>query len=197
MAARIKSLAHFSFFITSYLPLFLLIIAKQLKANFEFLHFGDFTFKAFLLLISKFGMSIFFLLISIYGLIGLVATLKNISKNSDNGMPSEIVEIKNISSESINYIATYIIPFVFQKFDLIDTLSIFVLLSIIYCIYIRSNLLAINPLLSIRYTIFEAKIKDGKNIRSGIIISKNHLLKEGSQILAYEFTYKIFYVKER
>ena len=62
---------QFSLFSTSYFPLFLLIIVKQVSQNFEFLYWGELNTDALKIFFLNFGISTILILISIYGLIGI------------------------------------------------------------------------------------------------------------------------------
>ena len=111
IANNLERKAQFALFVTSYLPLFILIIFKQIYKNFLYLKWGGFDLTSINLFIEKFGLSIILSFVSIYGYYGAMKTLKNIHKSAENGFPVKITDIENKNSESIGYIATYIIPF--------------------------------------------------------------------------------------
>ena len=58
-------------FVTSYIPLFMLIIIRQLSINKDYLYFQTPSKESLYCLISKFGFSICLMTISLVGLIGL------------------------------------------------------------------------------------------------------------------------------
>ena len=190
----LHGIAQFSLFVTSYLPLFFLIIIRQLVLNFSFLNFGGFTFNASIIFFQKFGISALLIAISIIGFWGFIQTISNIEANAENGFPVKIIDISNKNGEAIGYIATYIIPFLFQNLNnWIDFLSITFLLLVIYRIYINSTLLLINPILSFKYSIFEIEYLEGDRSKRGLIISKDKYLPDDSEIKIYEIGYKLYY----
>ncbi len=152
----LHSLAQFALFVSSYLPLFILIIARQVSENFSFLHWGGFTKKSIYAFATNFGLSSVLFFVALIGWFGFKKTLSNIEEVAKNGFPVIIKDVKNKNSEAIGYIATYIIPFLFQSFNSwFECFSVLFLLVIIYRIYINSSLLLINPFLSIWYAIYE------------------------------------------
>lgn len=195
--AHVNSLhkwANFSLFVTSYTPLFILISLKQLHNNYQYLHWGGLNNSSFFLYMEKFALTTIFLLVVIFGLLGTKRTLNNINKRAKNGFPVTVVDLKNKNSESVNYIATYIIPFAFQAFsswfELVSTIAI---ISVIYRIYVNSSLILVNPLLSFKYGLFEIQFKEGNNLRNGMIISPNKFLTEDEIVQLYPIGHKMYY----
>ena len=196
---NLKRIAQFVLFVTSYLPLFILVIVRQIYENISFLYFGGFSIEAFTVFLQKFGLSFFLLLISFFGILGCYLIFKNLEKDATNGDNVTVQNINNKNGESIGYIATYIIPFLFQNFSNSYELFAFVfVMFIIYRIYINSNLILINPTLSFKYSIFEIeyKLQNGK-VKNGLIISKNRYLEEDTIIKIYEIGFKLYYCKSK
>ena len=197
IANNLQRKAQFALFVTSYLPLFVLLIFKQIYTNFSFLNWGGVNASSLNLLMEKFGLSIILTVVSIYGYYGAMKTLRNIHKASDNGFPVKITDIKNKNSESIGYIATYIIPFAFQNFDnWLELISICFIIYIIYRVYINSSLLLINPVLNLKYSIFEFEFEEAKKKKNGILISKNNELQEDDFVKLYSIGNKMYYSKK-
>ena len=197
IANNLERKAQFALFVTSYLPLFVLIVFKQVYTNFRFLNWGGFSGSSLNLLMEKFGLSIILTVVGIYGYHGAMKTLKNIHKASDNGFPVKITDIKNKNSESIGYIATYIIPFAFQNFDnWLELISICFIIYIIYRVYINSSLLLINPVLNLKYSIFEFEFEEASKNKNGILISKNNELQEDDFVKLYSIGNKMYYSKK-
>jgi hypothetical protein len=191
---NLHGLAQFVLFISSYLPLFLLIIVRQVSENSFFLHWGGFTYLAIKILVIKFGLSFILCFTSLFGLFGYWKTLRNIEEVSKNGKPVIIKDVKNKNSEAIGYIATYIIPFLFQSFNgWFECLSVLFLMAIIYRIYINSSLLLINPLLSFKFAIYEIEYLDHNKNRTGLIISRNKCLQDDANIKIYEIGHKLYF----
>lgn len=187
-------LAQFTLFVSSYLPLFFLIMLRQLSENWEFFHWAGFTLNGFYTLIIKFGLSSVLLIVSIIGGFGYIQTLRNIEEVAKNGFPVKVKDVKNKNSESIGYIATYIIPFLFQSFSSwFECFSVLFLMAIIYRIYINSSLLLINPLLSFQFAIYEIEYEENKKTKNGIIISRNKYLDDDSSIKLYEIGHKLYF----
>lgn len=184
-------------FLTSYSPLFVCIIVRQLYYNRSFLHFAGFNKTGILCLLQKFGLSIFlgFLLaLVILGTIIFIKKLRSISKNGNN---VTVKSISNKNAESIGYIATYIIPFLFQSFDeLGDIIPLLILLIIIYRIYVTSSLLLVNPVLNCRYSLFEMEYEEKGDIKQGLLISPFRDIYESDNIKIFNIGYKLFYVNK-
>lgn len=188
---------QFSLFITSYLPLFLLIIVKQISQNYKFLNWGGINTDAIKLFLLKYGISTILILISIYGLIGIYISFKNFNNYLKEGYDVIIKDVKNRNSESISYIGTYIIPFLFQNYSTFyELFAITFLLFVIYKIYINSSLLLINPLLNIKYSIYEIEFLDERNNKkNGMIIMKRNNLEEEDKIKIVKIGHKLYYSK--
>ena len=184
-------------FLTSYSPLFVCIIVRQLYYNRSFLHFAGFNKTGILCLLQKYGLSIFlgFLLaLVILGTIIFIKKLRSISKNGNN---VTVKSISNKNAESIGYIATYIIPFLFQSFDeLGDIIPLLILLIIIYRIYVTSSLLLVNPVLNCRYSLFEMEYEEKGDIKQGLMISPFRDIYESDNIKIFNIGYKLFYVNK-
>lgn len=190
----LHGVAQFALFVTSYLPLFILIITRQLSENIKYLHWGGLNTEALRILFAKFMLSIVLMLVSVFGAWGCYMTLRNVNSLAANGYPVIVKDVNNKNSESIGYIATYIIPFLFQSFDgLYECLSVLFLLVIIYRIYINSSLLLINPVLSIWYSIYEIEYQETNSRKKGLVLTGNKYLEEEESILMYEIGHKIYF----
>lgn len=196
--------AQFALFVTSYTPLFLLIIGKQFTDNLDLLHFAGFSAQALWIWLTKFGLSCILTSVLIYGFFGYRITIRNLEASAKNGDPVRITRINNKSGESIGYIATYIVPFMFQGFDtLFEFIAVIVILALIFRIYVNSPLLLVNPILSITHGLYEVEYsstttpRDGSTttarIRVGYAISKNKQLDEDDRILLYSIGHRLFY----
>jgi hypothetical protein len=198
-ANNLQGIAQFVLFITSYIPLFVLVVLKQIFDNYDFLCWGGFHWNTILLGIEKFGLSIALTIIALFGFWGYRVTFANLEKVATNGDNVTVSNVNNKNSESVGYIATYIIPFLFQGFNnWYELLAFAFMMIIIYRIYINSNLILINPVLSFKYSIYEIEYQqqNGK-IKNCLVISKNRYLEEDSEIKIYEIGFKLFYVKNK
>ena len=122
--------------------------------------------------------------------------MKKVSVNGENVV---IQKIDNKNSESIGYIATYILPFLFQSFNNWYEIFAFIfLMTIIYRIYIHSNLILVNPILSFKFSLFEVEfIQQNGKIRNGLIIIENQNVSEDDMIKIYEIGFKLFYATKK
>ncbi|WP_430406292.1 hypothetical protein [Fluviicola sp.] len=193
---RLHNITLFTLFVSSYLPLFVLIAIKQISDNSNFISWGGVSLEAFKIFFLKFGLSTLLIVVSIIGFLGFKLTFRNIDETAENGIPVVINKVRNKSGEAIGYIATYIIPFLFNEYTgWYECFSVLFLLTIIYPIYINSSLLLINPLLSFWFSVYELEyIENGKS-RDGFVVSKNKSLYDDSEIKIYEIGYKLFFAK--
>jgi len=94
------------------------------------------------------------------------------------------VTIKRVVSrdaEVMAYIVTYLIPFLgISVSDLVDAVSLSIMLGLIAVLYVRSNLIYINPILSLwGYRLFEVETENGK---ISALVCKRDYVKTGSPI---------------
>ncbi|MBR09745.1 MAG: hypothetical protein CMP48_18925 [Rickettsiales bacterium] len=193
--AGLTYLARFVLFVSSYLPLFILLISQQLYQNKEFLNYGGISLETLICWLSNFGLSCILLLVSVIGYVGYRYTFQNLKSNAPNGDPATIIDIKNKNSEAIGYIGTYILPFLFQDLNNpVQSFSILFLLFIIYRIYINSSLMLINPVLSMKYTLYEVTYAENeKNNKTALILSENDDMQEEDQIQITQLGHKLFF----
>ncbi|MBR0573522.1 MULTISPECIES: hypothetical protein [Pasteurellaceae] len=191
--------AKFVLFITSYTPLFVLISIKQIKVNSIYLNWGGLSYSSIVTFCNNFLFSTILIAICFIGIIGVYFLFKNIERTMDNGDNVLVSSIDNKNSESIGYIATYIVPFLFQDFnDWYELMAFICLMWITYKIYTNSSLLLINPLLSFKFSIFSLEyiLPSGK-VRNGLIISREKELLEEDIIKIYQIGYKLFFAQLR
>lgn len=186
-------------FVTSYIPLFILIIIRLLSINKDYLYFQTPSKESLYCFVSKFGFSICLMTISLIGLIGLYILLCNLKRDITNGYYVRVENVMNRNSESIGYIATYIVPFIYtDTSSFIDIITFILIMLLIYGIYTRSNMLLINPILNLRYSLFEIEYIYGSDKpRNGLIIIRGHEINEDSEIKIYPIGFKLYYGKER
>ncbi len=185
----------FSLFATSYTPLFILIILRQISQNllsFDWNQHGSELVTSFAL---HFGLSAILLLVIVSGLGGMMISLRNIrGRAASNARVVKIVDATNRSGEAISYIGTYILPFVFEDYnDLFGTFAVAFLLFVIYRIYINSSLLLINPLLNMSYALYDISFSDGDGIRAGMLITRNQQLENGEEVKIYGLGKKLYF----
>jgi hypothetical protein len=184
-------------FCTSYIPLFSIIMMKQLFENSEYLHFSGFTSDALNVFISNFAVTTILAFLCTYGLIGIIAfviNMRNASKVS--GHQYTIKHVQNKNTESIGYIATYLVPFMFQGFSsAFEIYSFFLLLTVMYIIYTHSTLIVVNPILNLKYSLYDIQFIDEKSGREleGTFIIDSHYAQAGDLIIAKDLGSNLFY----
>jgi hypothetical protein len=90
------------------------------------------------------------------------------------GSEEEIEVLENLSSENLTFLLTYIIPIVLKINGIRDLLSLAILFSIIFFIYVNSDLLRYNIFFNIfGYNIYKVKF----NNKDMFLICKGKLSK--------------------
>lgn len=199
---KLRQGALFALFITSYIPLFLIVIAKQLKDGRDYLCWGGWNRDALCCCATHFGMSLVLAVLSIVGVGGIIVLLCNLETNLKNGQTVRVTKINNRNSEAVGYIATYIVPFLASDFTSWYECVIFVVvMALIYVIYTNSNMILINPLLSIWYSLLEVEyITVGDlsgELHDSLVITDNKNFKENVNYQMYPIGFKLYYGKER
>lgn len=100
--------------------------------------------------------------LSFLGVLGVAFLIPNMRRRAEsNGVLVKVVDIENKNNESISYLFTYIIPFVFQDLSsVVSVFSIGVLLVVTYLIYSNSSMVLINPVLSVWYSLYLVEYED-------------------------------------
>ena len=193
----------FSFFIVSYLPMFFIMIFRQLYMYSDYLNWGGLSSKSISVFAKYFGAITVLIIIAFISCIGILIFLNNIKRRTINsGDPVKVVDLENKNNESITYLFTYLIPFVFQDLsDIPNIVAIFVLLSVTYFIYANSTLILINPTLSIKYSLFlieysEGNALDNKN-RKAMFLIKDRDIDVNDIIITKKIGYKLFYAEKQ
>lgn len=196
--------ARFALFVVSYLPMFGIMIFRQLYTYRDYLNFGGLKKQYTLNFLKYFGAVSFLCVISIIGVLGLWVLLNNLERRvADNGMLIKIVDIENKNSETMAYLFTYVIPFIFQDLSsLTDVISILVLLSVTFLIYRNSALILINPTISMWYSLYMVEYQNEganneKTTRKGMLITKEAFLEEDDKALVKKIGHKLFYAKPK
>lgn len=183
-------------FITSYIPLFVLLILRQIKQNSAYFSFGGFNKDGIMTLFSNFSLSLFLIFVIFYGILGIYFLLKNYEENIVNGDIVSVKKIENKNSESIAYISTYIVPFVFSDTNnLFDVFSIFIVLLMIFLIYIKSDMIIINPILNLKYSLFNIEYERKGIIKNCLLITLNKELNINDELKINKIKDNIHYGK--
>lgn len=151
--------------------------------------------------LSHFGMSVLLSLLSIIGIAGIITLFRNLESNLKNGINAKVTKIGNRNSETIGYIATYIVPFLANDFSTWFESSIFIVIMVlIYTIYTNSNMILINPILNIKYSLLDVEYmvvgdKSGSSY-DALIITDNKDFKENVNYQLYQIGFKLYYGKK-
>ena len=195
---NLSGLAPLALFLSSYLPLFFLIIVRQTYVNSNYLVWGGFSIDSLGCMAKYFGMSVICLLLSIIGTIGTHFVLKNFQRRVESGHTYRIIEVSSLNDEPLAYIATYIVPIMFENYsNPIDCMTIFIIFCVIYRLYIRSKLILVNPLLSLKYSIYSVRYMDADIQRQGVLISYDKDILENDQAKMYNVGHQLFYGYKR
>lgn len=191
---RFVGLSPLVLFLSSYLPLFVLIIIRQCISNVSYMYWGGFSLNSVCNLIKYFGVSILCSFFVVFGLYGTYKTFKRLDEKMENGNIVTVKEVNSINDEPLAYMATYIIPILFQNYsNLTDCLTLLFVFYVVYRLYIRSRLILVNPILNLKYSIYNIKYFDGKVERQGILISKDKSIYEEDRVKIYNVGYQLFY----
>ena len=82
-------------FLSSYIPLFILIIVRQCMSNTAYLHWAGISGESFLCMMKYFGMSILCFLLILFGLVGTYMTFRRLEEIAPNG---NVVKLREVSS---------------------------------------------------------------------------------------------------
>jgi len=192
----LSGLFRFTLFATSYTPLFGLIAFKQLNDNPDFLHWGGLSLVGLKTWVTNYLLSTILLILIALSLLGLIYFLRLLRQRTvDNGNPIRLVAVRNRNSEAIGYIGSYIIPFLFQSYKtLYENAATVLLLGLVYQIYIHSTLLLINPLLTLRYSLYEVDFKDASAVpKTGMLIINNRYLEADDLIRIYPVGPRLYF----
>lgn len=189
--------ARFSLFIVSYLPLFFIMSFSQIYSHKEYLNWGGWNKDGIENFIKYFGAVSVIFIMSVIGIFGFLILISKVKKRcKTNGIAVKIIDIENKNSESITYLFTYLIPFVFQDLSsCVNVVSILVLLVVTFMIYVNSGMILINPTISMKYTLYQISYEniENKTIRNGMIITESRYLEEGDILDIEDVGHKLFY----
>lgn len=189
-----KTFAKIILFITSYCPLLLCVIVRQVWGNKEYIHYSGWSFETFLIFVNRFGLSSIIGLTLILSFGGLYCLFHNIDENFENGNNVEITNVDNRNKDIISYVMTYIIPLLFKSYDnFSEDICLIIILFAIYPIYINSSMLIVNPTLSWKYSLYQVSFKKADKAFGGVLITNDRNLKSTDNYKIYELSEGIYY----
>jgi hypothetical protein len=193
----LKPGAKLCLFLVSYAPLFLILCVKQLYKHREFLNWGGINREAISLFLKLFGFVSILALLSLVGGLGLWMLVQNVNKRTiTNGDVVTINDIDNRNSESISYLFTYLIPFVFQDLsNPVDVASLLILLATTFLIYTNSSMLLVNPTISMWYSLYDIRYTEEatKLTKKGFILCREKLLDEGDLVRIKRLGHRLYF----
>ncbi len=190
----LDGLAPYVLFLSSYLPLFVLIAIKEGSKVGTGISLLRIDIGSIIDSVRAYLIPIICLLCIAFGLVGTFFTFKNIEGRVENGSITTIEEVSGLNDEPLAYIATYVISFVPQDSKSWgDMLVLLFFLAIVCHLYVRSKLLLVNPVLSLRYSIFSIRFEDGEVLRQGILISRDRYIQEKDCVKIYNIGYQLYY----
>lgn len=187
-------LAPLMLFLSSYIPLFGIIALRQFLSNIDYLNWAGFSVVGFMSFITRFGIASLCMTLIIIGSFGTYFVFELIKTNAPNGNNSKVIEVSSMNDEALGYMATYVIPLLYQDYsDLMDFCTMFIIFVIIYKLYVNSKLLLVNPMISFKYSIYSIKYMDGDVQRQAMLISPNKDILENDTVKLYNIGYQLFY----
>ncbi len=190
---KLRIIAQLVLFSSSYLPLSLLLLIRMVFSDFSFINsVSEITLQSVLIFMTTLILAIMFLL----GSVGLWLFIKQMKRDVSNGFPQIVKEVYNKKAETIGYIATYIIPFVFQTLDTsFEYIALLLFLGLIFSIYRDSVLLTINPILCLFYSTYEVKYEENGIAKNGILIIDEYDLVEEDKVIMYKIGKMLYFGK--
>lgn len=194
---KLPLLTRLILFVSSYVPLFVIIILKQVFEHQQYLNFGGFSTQAVTTFFEKFLISGVLLAVSLAGVIGLVFFTKSMTVRLErSGDRIEIKKIQNKNNESIGYVATYLVPFMYQSFSTpFEVLSFIILMSVIFVIYVNSTLIVVNPMLNLWYSLYDieyVELKSGLE-KNGTFIITQHNIRRSDRLVVKDMGNNTFF----
>jgi hypothetical protein len=119
----------------------------------------------------------------------LLVIFKESGKLNSRNITAKAVNLQN--SAALNYIATYIIPFLDVDFSKIaDLVSLLLLFIVMGFVYVNSNLIYTNPtLMFMGYSIFEIEVENNHKL---IVIMKGRTPNVDKNLSLTELTENIY-----
>jgi hypothetical protein len=193
----LKKSSLFAMFCLSYFPLFLLLSIKIYIENSSYAHFGGFNQNAIYLFLKHFGFIYFLILLSLFAFIGTHLTFKKIKSKKANAFPVNVDTIKSKNDEALSYLATYVIPLLAQGvLGLYEYATFLILFFIYYKLYSTSSLIVINPLLNMKYGLYELDYTIGTNSKTSknaLVISSQKWIEEGDNLLIIKLSHRLYF----
>lgn len=170
-------------FLSSYIPLYVMYLIVDFDGK-------SGLFKSFLAYI--------FIFFFVYSSIFLYVIIRHLKKEEDK-LFVKIISIENKNDEVVAYLVTYVLPFLSLPNER-KTVVVLIFMLMLFILYVKSNLIAINPILVfLGYHIMEVTItkKDWQRDKKVILISRHFLyeLKKGEYINITKIQGNIYFLR--
>ena len=177
--------------------MFFIMIFRQFYLYREKLRWGGFNEESIFCFLKYFGAATILIALSLIGILGLIILLKNINRRLENNPETiTVLDIENKNSESVSYLFTYVIPFVFQDLSLLDNVvPVFILFIVTFCIYMHSSLILINPTISFWYNLYSIEYSEGSFTKRAMILTREKYLEEKDKVQIKKIGHKLFYAQ--
>lgn len=164
----------FLFFVSSYIPL-LLIISVNTKQD-KIIELPQFEYNE---IIYNLEIPLHYIIYSVSGFlifISMAFLLWYLKYRNINSNKFTIESVENKTGENLTYILPYMVAFYQVDFSSINNIIVFFIMFVtIFSVYINSNLISINPTLTmLGYKIFIVIVNKNQKI---FLISKNNVSK--------------------
>lgn len=163
--------ARFLLFLSSYIPLWVIFTVIMARGHFVF--------------------ACGFALLAAVSLFGTLIYIRHVQRM--NGIQISVGIIRRQDSETMSYIASYVVPFAATALDNFEQVIALGIFLIVLCIvYVNTSMIHINPLLSVLgYNLFEIEDRDGN---TQFLISKRRV-RRGETINVIDIADGIFMEK--
>lgn len=176
-----EKIFRFMLFISSYLPLFLILFLKNIE------HMG------ISIILGVFFVILPLLTIRIY--------IQKPLRHEPN-TPIVIDSINNKDADNLSYISGYIIPFIAFNSDVVTTngisikelLIVVILVAVICNLYMRANMYYINPVIGLFYDVYTSPINNEQVI---ILVQKGMKIKVRERIVTRRLSRNAYLILER
>ncbi|MFC4172477.1 hypothetical protein ACFOYU_10435 [Microvirga sp. GCM10011540] len=134
----------------------------------------------------------FFIVLAVASLLGTLLYMRLVQQLQGIGMQIGIIRRKD--SDTMSYIASYVIPFAATAFsDVEQVASLAIFLGVLCVVYVNTGMIHINPVLSILgYNLYEIEDQNGN---SYFLMSKRRL-RRGDDVTAIDVAESIFVEKK-
>lgn len=161
-----KNITKWILFISSYIPLFIILIVNNIDLNRTFESISHIFCGNLNILINNITFKDIYLLILILTCIFFPLLISFILKSSDGfHQPLVVKSIETNNSSVLEYFITYLVTLISSGFSLREIIVFWIILYIIGHIYIKNNMLYVNPTLYLlfKFNIYKVSDSDGLN----------------------------------